>query len=65
MHEIWYDYRSVWAGHPLVLAVAVLGAVLVVLGIIGTIVTDLLALLFLPGLAVLFVHHLVVRKRIG
>ena len=65
MTEIWYDYRTVWARHAWVPVVAILGAVMVLLGIIGTILADRLALLFIPGLAVLFAHHLIVRKKIG
>lgn len=65
MTEIWYDYRTVWASHVWVLVVGVVGAVTVLIGLIGTIVANRLALLFIPGLAVLFAHHLIVRKRIG
>ncbi|HEV7203384.1 MAG TPA: hypothetical protein VGN18_02175 [Jatrophihabitans sp.] len=66
MHETWYDYRTAWTGRPWLAAIAVIGAVVVVLGIIGTIVqNDLLVYFFIPGLAVLLAHHLIVRRTLG
>jgi hypothetical protein len=59
----WWDYRGVWSAHPWVLGVFVLAALMIVAGIAGTIGRSLFALFFLPGLAALFIHHLIVTKK--
>lgn len=61
----WYDYRAVWATHPWVLAYAVIVAAVIILSVIGTFVGGPLVVLFIPGLAGIYVHHLLVMKRVG
>jgi hypothetical protein len=61
--ETWWDYRGVWSDHPWVLGVFVLAALMIVAGIAGSIGQSLFALFFLPGLAALFIHHLIVSKK--
>ncbi|MDT4937497.1 MAG: hypothetical protein QOG80_1168 [Pseudonocardiales bacterium] len=62
--EFWFDYRRVWAGHPWVLVYAVLVVLVLVLAVIGTIVRNPLAILFIPALAGIYVHHMLVMKRV-
>ncbi|MGN6606148.1 MAG: hypothetical protein ACTHMS_03950 [Jatrophihabitans sp.] len=63
--ETWYDYRTVWAKHPLLAVYAGIVVVVFVLGIIGTFVTrNALAVCFVPALAGAYVHHLMVQKRL-
>lgn len=65
MHT-WFDYRSVWAAHPWVLAYAVVVVLVLILSVVGTILGGgPLAILFLPGLGGLYYHHLLVQKRLG
>ena len=61
--DLWYDYRSVWANHPWLLAYAVLVVVVLVMAITGTFMRNALAILFVPGLAGAYVHHMLVMKR--
>jgi hypothetical protein len=63
--DTWYDYRSVWAAHPWVLAYAVLVLALLVAAVIGTLFGGVLAVLFIPSLAGVYVHHLIVGKKLG
>lgn len=64
MHT-WYDYRAAWSGRPWVLAIFVVAAALLVAGIVGTVTMTPLALLFIPGLAAVFGHHLLVTRKYG
>jgi hypothetical protein len=59
----WYEYRTVWAAHPWVLAYAVIVVMVIALSIIGTFVGGPLAILFIPALAAIYVHHLIVMKK--
>jgi hypothetical protein len=59
----WFDYRSVWAAHPLLLAYAVVVVAVLALAVLGTISGGPLAILFIPGLAGLYLHHLMIMKR--
>lgn len=60
----WFDYRTVWAAHPWLLVYAIIVVAVLVLSIIGTAAGGgPLVLLFIPGLAGLYVHHLMVMKR--
>jgi hypothetical protein len=61
--DFWYDYRRVWAAYPLLLAYAVLVVVILAMAIVGTVLHDALAILFVPALAGAYVHHLMVMKR--
>jgi uncharacterized membrane protein AbrB (regulator of aidB expression) len=63
--DFWFDYRRVWASHPLLLAYAVLVVVVLVMAVIGTVLRSPLAILFIPALAGGYVHHLLVMKRAG
>ena len=45
----WYDYRLVWSEHPWVLLVFALALACVVAGIIGTIVVNVFAIVFIPA----------------
>jgi hypothetical protein len=60
----WYEYRDVWSAHPWVLAMAVIAAAVIVLAIVETILGGPLALLFIPGLAMAYGHHLIVQKKL-
>lgn len=60
----WYDYRTAWAAHPWLLAYAVVVVAVLGLAVVGTFVGGPLALLFIPSLAGLYVHHLMVMKRL-
>ena len=60
----WFDYRSVWAAHPWVLIYAVFVVLLFVVSIIGTIMGSVLAILFIPSLAGVYLHHLIVVRKL-
>jgi hypothetical protein len=63
--ELWWDYRRVWARHPLLLIYFVIVIAALVLAIYGTVTrTGALALLFIPSLAGGYAHHLMVMKRL-
>jgi hypothetical protein len=62
--DVWWDYRRVWAGHPWVLAYAVIVVGVLVLAVIGTFARSALAILFIPALAGAYVHHMLVQKRL-
>jgi hypothetical protein len=59
----WYDYRAVWSAHPWVLAIAVVAVALIAVAVVETIDRGPLAFLFIPGLAAIYVHHLIVMKK--
>ncbi len=62
---VWWDYRRVWARHPLLRVYFVIAVVVLALAIFGTATrTGALALLFIPSLAGLYAHHLMVMKRL-
>ncbi len=61
----WYDYRSVWAGHPWVLIYAVFVVLLVGVSIVGTILGNVLAILFIPSLFGIYLHHLIVQRKLN
>ncbi len=60
----WYDYRSVWAAHHWVFAYALLVLALIIVSVIGTIVGGVFAVLFVPSLAGLYLHHLIVARKL-
>ena len=62
--DIWSDYRNVWAAHPLLLAYAAVVVAVLALAVVGTISGGPLAILFIPGLAGLYLHHLMIMKRL-
>lgn len=61
--NVWYDYRTAWSRSPWLAILAAFGAVVVVVGVVGTVRADVLAIAFIPGLLVLLGHHLLVKKR--
>jgi len=58
----WAEYRAVWRSRPWVLLVGIAAVVLIVVSVAQTVVHGPLALLFVPGLALLYLHHLIVRR---
>jgi hypothetical protein len=61
----WFDYRTVWASHPWLLAYACVVVAALALSVLGTVLGGgPLALLFIPALAGAYVHHLLVMKRL-
>ena len=63
--DFWFDYRKVWAGHPWVLVYAVLVVGVLAMAVFGTIARNPLAILFVPALLGLYVHHILVMRRSG
>jgi uncharacterized membrane protein YcjF (UPF0283 family) len=59
----WYQYRDVWARHPWIAAVALLAVLFIIGGIAGSVLRNLLALFFIPGLILLYAHHLLVQRK--
>jgi hypothetical protein len=65
VHQTWYDYRLVWAQHPWVLVYAVIVTAVFVLAVVGTALAVVpLAILFVPSLAGVYVHHIMVARRL-
>ena len=58
----WFEYRLTWAAYPWVVLILVIGVALIVGGIIGTVAGGPMVVLFIPGLAAVFIHHLIVQK---
>jgi hypothetical protein len=58
----WYQYRDAWSQRPWVLLLGLFAVLVLVAGILGTIAVNGLALLFIPGLAGIYVHHLIVKR---
>jgi hypothetical protein len=63
--QTWFDYRSVWAAHPWVLAYAAFVVLLIVVSVLGTIMGGVLAILFIPSLAGAYFHHLIVMRKLN
>jgi hypothetical protein len=59
----WFEYRAVWAAHPWVLVYAILAVALVVVSVVATVVGGVFAVLFVPALAAIYIHHLIVMKK--
>jgi hypothetical protein len=65
MNNAWFNYRVVWGTHPWVLAYAVVIVLVFALSVFGTVVgKGPLMILFIPSLAGLYYHHLLVMKRL-
>ena len=58
----WWEYRAAWERRPWLLPIAVVAVVAILAGVVGTAIQSPLAFLFIPGLAVLFLHHLLVQR---
>lgn len=53
-----------WAAHPWILGYAVIVLAVLVLAVVGTFQRNALAILFIPSLAGMYVHHMLVQKRL-
>ena len=60
--DTWYAYRGVWAAHPWVLGIALLAVAMLAIGVAGTVAGGPFALFFIPRLAGVFGHHLIVGR---
>jgi hypothetical protein len=60
--DTWYQYRLAWAAHPWVILIAAVALALVVGAVVGMVVGGPLVVLFIPGLAAIYIHHLIVQK---
>jgi hypothetical protein len=58
----WEQYRAVWRIRPWVMLIAIAGVALVVVALAETVVVGPLAFLFVPGLALVYLHHVIVRR---
>jgi len=58
----WDHYRAVWRSRPWVLLIGIAAVALLVVSVIATIARGPLAFLFIPGLALLYLQHLVVQR---
>jgi hypothetical protein len=58
----WGEYRAAWRVRGWLPLVAVVAVVLLVVSIAETFSAGPLAFLFIPGLALLYVHHLLVKR---
>ena len=62
MSEIWARYRAGWRRKPWLLPIGVVAAVLVVTALVGTFRRDPIAIAFIPGLILLYLHHVLVTR---
>lgn len=58
----WYHYRAAWERAPWLLAFGVLGVLMVVAGVIGTVLLNFLAFVFVPGLLAVLAHHFLAMR---
>ncbi len=58
----WGEYLAAWRVRPWLPLVAVVAVVLLVVSIAETFSAGPLAFLFIPGLALLYLHHLLVKR---
>jgi hypothetical protein len=58
----WTEYRAAWRTRPWVLSIAVLAVVVLAVSVVETVAAGPLAFLFIPGLALLYLHHLLVTR---
>ncbi|PZS13251.1 MAG: hypothetical protein DLM57_17065 [Pseudonocardiales bacterium] len=58
----WAAYRAAWRSRPWLALIVVAAAVLIVVSVAQTFTRGPLAFLFIPGLALVYVHHLIVRR---
>lgn len=63
--DTWADYRRVWAANPWVLWYAAFVLLLLVAAVVGTALGNVLAILFIPSLAGIYLHHLIVMRKLG
>lgn len=58
----WDDYRAAWRSRPWVLLIGILAVALLVVSIAQTVTVGPLAFLFVPGLALLYLQHVIVKR---
>jgi hypothetical protein len=57
----WAAYRAAWRRRPWVLLIGILAVAVLVVSIVATVAGGPLAFLFIPGLALLYGQHLLVK----
>jgi hypothetical protein len=62
VNELWADYRAAWRRAAWLIPMPIVGAILTVLGIIGTVERAPVAILFIPGVLVLLAHHFLAQR---
>jgi hypothetical protein len=60
--EIWLAYRTVWRRRPWLAPILIAGVILFIAGIVGTVKRDPIAVGFVPGVLLIFVHHFLVQR---
>ena len=58
----WEEYLAVWRRRPWVLLIGIAAVVLLVVSVAETFVRGPLTFLFIPGLALLYLQHLMVQR---
>ncbi|MDT4972943.1 MAG: hypothetical protein QOG22_3086 [Pseudonocardiales bacterium] len=56
------EYVAVWQRRPWVLLIGIAAVACLVVSIVQTIMVGPLAILFIPGLALLYLQHLIVKR---
>lgn len=56
------DYIAVWQRRPWVLLIGIAAVACLVVSIFQTVMVGPLAILFIPGLALLYLQHLIVKR---
>lgn len=56
------DYMAVWQRRPWVLLIGIAAVACLVVSIFQTVMVGPLAILFIPGLALLYLQHLIVKR---
>lgn len=61
----WDEYLAGWRRRPWLVLLAALAVVCVAFSIVGTVRRDPVSILFIPGLALLYLHHILIRRSAG
>jgi hypothetical protein len=64
VREIWSAYVTVWRQRPWLAPILIAGVILTLFGIVGTIRRDPIAIGFVPGVLLIFLHHFLVQKAV-
>lgn len=56
------DYITVWQRRPWVLLIGIAAVACLAVSIVQTVMVGPLAILFIPGLALLYLQHLIVKR---
>ncbi|MFN2519301.1 MAG: hypothetical protein ABR604_09740 [Jatrophihabitantaceae bacterium] len=59
---VWTAYRTAWRRRPWLVLIVIGAAVLLLVSVVQTFTRGPLAFLFIPGLALGYVHHLIVSR---